>query len=177
MLVTECNVRRSLFVCLFCCAAWAADTYTPLDVKPGLWDTNVTVDVSGIPPIPPELLAKLTPEQRAKFEERAKAAQGAKTTQRKHCLKKEDLSKPLPFSERKGCTQTIATSNRRKQEFRVTCGEGGMKMTGTVLIEAVDSENVKGAIQMNSTNGAHSMNSKSTILAKWIAPVCPADTK
>src|SRR5579863_1861492 len=176
--LTEADVRTTLalgFACLVCSAGWAADSVRPLDVKTGLWEASVTTESSGIPPIPPELLAKLTPEQRAKFEERAKAAQGAKTTQQKHCLKKEELDKPLDFGNNgKSCTRTIVTSTSSKQEFRIACGTAAMKTNGTVKLEALDSENVKCAITMSVTDGTRTMTGNSTFSAKWVAPVCPA---
>lgn len=42
----------------------AADN-TPLKVKPGLWEMTSDSERSGAPPIPPEALAKMSPEQRA----------------------------------------------------------------------------------------------------------------
>ena len=77
------------FAFLFCGAALAADSVQPLDVKLGLWESTTTTEHSGAPPIPDEVLARLTPEQRAKIEERAKASaqQGPKTTTRKNCVK------------------------------------------------------------------------------------------
>ncbi len=39
-----------------------------LDVKPGAWDMSITTLTSGSL-IPPNLLAKMPPEQRAKFEQ------------------------------------------------------------------------------------------------------------
>ena len=80
-------------------ALWAADTITPLDVKLGQWESTMTSETTGLPPIPQELLDRLPPEQRAKMEERLKAnaSKGPKTTVNKSCLKKEDLDKALSF--------------------------------------------------------------------------------
>ncbi|HTE88846.1 MAG TPA: hypothetical protein VK639_07845 [Terriglobales bacterium] len=52
---------------------WAADKLQPLNVKTGLWETTTTRITSGEIPIPAEMLARLTPEQRAKMEARMKA--------------------------------------------------------------------------------------------------------
>ena len=54
-------------------ALWATDTITPLDVKLGQWESTLTTESNGLPPIPPEVLDRLSPEQRAKMEERMKA--------------------------------------------------------------------------------------------------------
>ena len=73
---------------LWALPSWTADAVQPLDVKPGLWETTTTTEMGGMPPMPADVLAKMTPEQRAKFEAamKARAAQGAKTTTRRTCL-------------------------------------------------------------------------------------------
>jgi len=169
-------MRRTLvltFAVSFGCA-WAADM-VPLDVKTGLWESSMTYERSGAPPIPPDLLAKLTPEQRARMEEKMKSmpSQSQKTSVHKHCLKKEELEKPLSFgSADKSCTETILTSSRSKQEIRVECAIGGMKQHGTIRIEALNSENVKGNVQMTATDGARTMNVNTSFSAKWIGAAC-----
>jgi hypothetical protein len=156
-------------------ALWAADTITPLDVKLGQWESTLTTESTGLPPIPPELLDRLPPEQRAKMEERLKAnaSKGPKTTTHKSCLKKEDLNKALSFgNEEKSCTRTIVTSNRSKQEIHMDCAIGGGKQTGTIRVEAISSENVKGSTEMTMTGAGRTMNMNSTFTAKWLGPTC-----
>jgi Protein of unknown function (DUF3617) len=165
------------FALLFCGAALAADSVQPLDVKLGLWESTTTMEHSGAPPIPDEVLAKLTPEQRAKIEERAKASaqQGPKTTTRKSCIKKEDLDKAMAFGNNdKNCHRTILTSSSSKLEFRIECGAGTMKSNGDVHIEAISSEHVKGSVQMTIGDGTRSMKLNSTFESKWLGPVCEA---
>jgi hypothetical protein len=165
------------FALLFCSAVWAADTVQPLDVKLGLWESTSTMEHSGTPPIPDEVLARLTPEQRAKIEERAKASaqQGPKTTTRKNCVKKEDLDKAMAFgNDDKNCHRTVVASSGSKLEFRMECGAGTMKSNGTVRVEAVSSEHVKGSVQMNIGDGTRNMKINSTFESKWLGPVCEA---
>ena len=52
------------FALLFCSTLPAAD-FSPLDVKTGQWESTVTGQVTGMPPIPEEALNRMTPEQRA----------------------------------------------------------------------------------------------------------------
>jgi hypothetical protein len=154
---------------------WAADSITPLDVKLGQWESTMTVESSGLPPIPPEVLDRLPADQRAKMEERMKAmgSRGPKTTVTKSCLKKEDLDKAFNFgNDQKTCTRTIVTSSRSKQEIRMECAIGGGKQSGTIRLEALSSENVKGTMQMTMTGGDRTMNSNSTFTAKWLGPTC-----
>jgi hypothetical protein len=154
---------------------WAADTITPLDVKLGQWESTMTMETTGLPPIPPEVLDRLPPEQRAKMEERLKAnaSKGPKTTVHKNCLKKEDLDKALSFgNQEKACTRTIVTSNRSKQEIHMECAVGGGKQTGTIRVEAINSENVKGSTEMTMTGAGRTMNMNSSFTAKWLGPTC-----
>src|SRR6266702_8368239 len=121
-------------------AVWAADKIQPLNVKTGLWETTRTTTTSGQMPIPPELLARLTPEQRAKMEERMKAnsAEKSRTDTSKSCLTKEKLEK-APFSdEQKECTRTIVTSTSNKAEVRFTCEKADTMVNVTINIEALD---------------------------------------
>src|SRR5258708_40299104 len=63
---------------------WAAEDIKPFDRKPGLWETTSTTEMSGMPgmpagmpQIPPEQLAKMTPQQRAQVEAMLKSRMGA----------------------------------------------------------------------------------------------------
>ena len=108
-------------------AVWAADKLQPLNVKTGLWETTTTRITSGEIPIPAEMLARLTPEQRARMEARMKAnsAEKTKTNTSKSCMTKEKLEK-APFSdEQKECTRTIVTSTSSKAEVRFTWRPSG----------------------------------------------------
>src|SRR5271170_8464285 len=65
----ETSMRTSILcglVVLSSSVLWAADEIQPLDVKLGLWETTWTSQSAGQVPIPPEAMANLTPEQRAK---------------------------------------------------------------------------------------------------------------
>jgi hypothetical protein len=99
---------------------------------------------------------------------------GAKSTVSKGCLKKEDLDKPFNMSDKSmaSCARSMVTSSGSKQEIRVDCTTNGAKTTGTVKVEAVDSENVKGSMQLAVANGEHTMNMNYMFAAKWIGPAC-----
>src|SRR5581483_11215497 len=86
-------------------AAWGEKL--PFNVKTGLWETTSTL------PMSPELLAKLTPEQRARVEAALKGeANNGKPTTRtyKSCLTKEQLDRGTAFNNTKECTETPVTS-------------------------------------------------------------------
>jgi len=155
---------------------WAADKLQPLNVKTGLWETTTTRITSGEMPIPPEFLARLTPEQRAKMEARMKAnsAEKTKTNTSKSCMTKEKLEK-APFSdEQKDCTRTIVTSTSNKAEVRFTCEKADTMVNGTINIEALDPENVKGSGNTTMTGGGHTMNTSRAFTSKWLGTDCGA---
>ena len=154
---------------------WAADQIQPLDVKLGLWETTWTNQVSGQMPIPPEAMANLTPEQRAKLEEamKARASKTPAERTRRTCITKERLDRSNAFGEdRKSCTQTVMTSTSHQLEMRVECSDEGIKSTGTIRIEATSSESVKGTTQMVASGGDRTMNINASFTSKWIGPVC-----
>jgi hypothetical protein len=149
----------------------AADNPTPLDLKPGLWETTTVSErnMPGMPTLPPDKLAKLPPEQRARIE----AMTGGKptTTTRQSCRVERDL-RPFTNDDNKSCKQTIVTSTGTKQEVKMECDMQGNKGTGTVTIEAKDSEHVNGLVQMHVDASGHPMDMKVTINAKWLSSSC-----
>ena len=159
----------------FAIAVWAANTVQPLDVKLGLWETTTVSQTSGMPPIPPEMLARMTPEQKAKMEAMMKQrqAEGPKTHTDKKCVTKEDLGKGGWFDkDEEDCTKTVITSTSRKLDVKLECTKGGGKQSGTLNIEAIDSGNVKGSVQMTMTNGTNTMTMNSTLTSKWLGSSC-----
>ncbi len=158
-----------------CTVGWAADTFHPLDVKTGEWESSMTVNTSDVPPIPPEALARLTPEQRARLEQQTKSLSG-RTIVRKTCIKKERLDKPLTFGNGdKACTNTLVTSTSSMQEIHVECNRNDRKSGGTLRFEAVDPQHVKGTVKMTMTGPNGSMDINSSFTAKWVGEACSTE--
>lgn len=153
----------------------AADEITPFNVKEGLWEVTVTHSMTGMPAapnLPPDALAKMPPEQRARVEAMMKGAPS--TDVRKDCVTKEKLEKHTAFSNNRGeCTRTVVTSTGSKLELKFHCEEKQSSSDGTFLMEAVASDNVKGTMHMviNPSNG-HTMNMDFTISSKYLGPAC-----
>ncbi len=157
-----------LALALWCTTGWAAD-FHPLDVKLGQWESTMTMATSGIPAIPPEALARMSPEQRLKFEERTKTTPRTSV----NCVRKEMLDKPFMWGhENKKCTHTIVTSTGSMQDIHVECASEKTKSGGSVHIEAMNSENIKGSVQMTATTGDRTVNISSSFTAKWVGPTC-----
>jgi hypothetical protein len=155
----------------------AADKAVPLDVKLGLWQMTYTLDANGSSAalgIPPELLAKMTPEQRARTEAklRARAAQGPILDTKRYCLTQERLDQ-AQFSrdESKACQRTMTASTAKLQQFHEECDEGGTKRVADARFEALDGKTMKGTVQVKAA-GKATLTSNTEIAGKWIGTDC-----
>lgn len=147
----------------------------PLNVKPGLWESTRTIKRAGQLPIPAEMLNQLTPEQRARMEERMKANSAARTTTitEKHCLTKEDLERDrLKLAEAKECTTTVLRSTTATVNAKFECDQDGMHATGTLELVAADPEHVNGSYRSTANADGHTMNVEGTWTSKWLGPSC-----
>ena len=96
-------------------AALAADAAGDrLDVKVGLWEMTSTLSFGGTPPLPKEVLEKMTPEQQARMKEdwRAQAAQLREPDVSRECITREDLDKPFQSGNEDDCKQTVVRTTR-----------------------------------------------------------------
>ena len=155
-------------------AGWAADP-VPMDVKLGLWESTVTTQM-GMPALPAELLAKLTPEQRAKMEAamQGRGGGGSRTDSTKHCMTKETLSEALSLGENKSqnCKRTLVSSTGAKQVIHVECASATMTTSGDLQFEAVNRETIKGSMVMNAGQGGRGMSTKMEFTSKWLGADC-----
>ena len=161
----------------------ASDTFQPLNVKTGLWETTMTSTATGQPPLPPDLQAKLArmpPEQRAKMEAMLKDRFGGtpQTRTYKNCITKEDLAKD-PFSDpEQKCAWTILTSTGSELEARgSSCEAGknyGMKTDVHVKMQTLDSEKVKGWGQIIMDGNGSPTKMDFTLTSRWLGASCPA---
>jgi hypothetical protein len=153
----------------------ATDNFTPLNVKEGLWEVTVTHSMSGMPAtpnIPPDALAKMPPEQRARVEAMMKGTPS--TDVRKECITKEKLEKHSAFSSNRGdCTRTVVTSTGSKLEVKIHCEEKQTITDGTLVLEALTSDGVKGTMHsVTNSSGGHNMNMDFTFSSKYLGPSC-----
>ena len=158
-------------------AAWAADI-APMNVKLGLWETTVSNAMRGMPPIPAEVLAKMTPEQRQRMEAAMAARAGSSGSPQtyKSCLTKEALEKALSFGDDRNhnCKRTLVSSSASKQDIHMECGNEKVTTTGDLHFEALTPEMVKGTLTLTSTGAGAGMgmNIKSEFSSKWLGPDC-----
>jgi Protein of unknown function (DUF3617) len=150
--------------------AGRADEVTPLGAKPGLWETAVTYQSSGMPAIPPEALARMPPEQRARIE----AAMGAPHTAQS-CMTGDSFKKPLAYGDNpnSSCKRTVTASTAGGMDFHVECDNGRVKSSGDGHVQAVSPESIKGETTMNTiVQGGRAMTSKISFTSRWLGPDC-----
>jgi len=156
-------------------AVQAAENPTPLDVRPGYWETTLTITRSGPPPLPAELLARMSPEQRKAIEDRLKSgAQTPMTRTIQTCITKEDLAKALTTLETNtACKRTVLASSAKSQDYKVDCANQLMSTTGTGHLEVIDAEHFTNKMKSTITASGQSSTSETTSTSKWISEACP----
>ena len=169
------RTRFFLALIVFCSPTlWAADNITPLNVKEGLWEMTVTHSMTGMPAVPnlpPDALAKLPPEQRARVEAMMKGS--ASTDVHKECITKEKLEKHSAFSNNRGdCTRTVVNSTGSKLELKLHCEEKQATTDGTLVVEALGSDGVKGKMHSVTNTDGHAMTMDFTFSSKYLGPAC-----
>jgi len=173
-------------ILLWATVVMADNPLQPLDVKTGLWQVTAINTASGVPPIPPEMQARLdqmTPEQRARVETMLKSRFGGTPQTRTYqkCVTAKDLNaNPWANGPDEKCTWTVVRSTSSDMEVRGTsCAGGksqGMQTDISIKVHAVDSENVKAAVNGTSTGNGHTVNFEGTFTGKWLGPTCPPGT-
>src|SRR5215470_18928091 len=139
-----------LILCTF--VVFAADTAPRLNVKLGLWEVTTTTSMAGAPPIPSDALANMTPEQRAMVEQRMSMGGAPRTSTEKTCETKEKLEKDNLFKGKDDeCTRTPVTNTATRVEMKMHCSVKGYTSDGTIRFDAISPENVKGAMDMTSS--------------------------
>ena len=173
-------MRTTIFLVLIAlCSSsvWAADRVIP-NIKTGLWEITETHTMTGMPAmpsIPPEALARMTPEQRAQMEAHMKDSFGGgpKTTTRQYCATKEKLEKDMLFEDKRSeCTRTVLTSTAVMTEVKIHCQDKDMTTNGTFKFEAITPENVKGAMRMVTDGKGHTMHMDFDFTSKYLGASC-----
>jgi len=146
-----------------------------LNIKPGLWESTRTIQRTGEMPIPAEMLNRLTPEQRARMEERMKANSAGHTSTKteKHCVTREDLEKErMKLLESEDCTTTVVSSTSTTLKGKMVCETQGMHATGTLELVAADPEHLNGSYHSTVDGNGRTMNMEGNWTSKWLGSSC-----
>jgi hypothetical protein len=154
------------------CAAQAAS----LNVKPGLWEMTMTGQASGAPPVPPELLAKMPPDRRAKYEAAVAGSMGRMNQPhvRRHCVTLDQLQRGFDIedkTQRSSCRKTVTANNGAVMDWSESC-TGQRTMNAQIRLQAVNPETVAGQINMSIGDANNTMTIKQTINGRWLGADC-----
>lgn len=145
------------------------------NMKPGLWEITTTGTTTGAPPIPEDVLARMSSEQRARFEAAMKTAMARSNAPHvfKSCVTEKELEKGPDFNDpkQKSCKQTVLKRTSTRMEVHVEC-TGAQQMSGTFRFQAVSSEAMTGRTDMTITNGGKTMTATHDMQGKWLGADC-----
>ncbi len=159
--------------CLLTGVAGLALAAEPLNIKPGQWEMSTTTAMSGAM-MPPELLARMPPEQRERLEATLKqhaVGAGAHPNTTKTCVTKEDLQRGSVHADKdqdpKNCQNRVVqqTATHMATHFHCT---GERARDGEMKMEAVSPEQLKGAIQVTTPHGKVNL----TLTGRWLGATC-----
>ena len=171
---------RALAVCCagglgFATCGTGLATGLSLDVQPGLWQIETSGSASGMPQIPPEMLDKLKPDERAIATAMMLAivAQASLPHSMQFCVTPEQVRQGLDLDRIGGkrCQRTVQSSSPRGLDMRVDCS-GHDQMSGNVHLHVVDRATVAGDVDFRAAIGADSMTIRQTLHGKWLGAAC-----
>ena len=144
-----------------------------LNVKLGLWEITSITRFSGMPPLPKELMDKMTPQQRAEMAAKIKAASEEEPEPEvsSECITQEDLDKPFASANSEECTQTVVRTTRNTQEMRLVC-TGKTKGSGTFRVTTPTPETMTGDLDLKVGEGSNVMTLNGKIKGRWLGADC-----
>jgi hypothetical protein len=155
-------------------APLVATSADKLNVRTGLWEITSVSQIAGMPPLPKEMLDKMTPEQRKQMEQamQQETAKGPRTDTDRECITQKDIEHPFENAEDdKDCQRTIVQTTRTSQEVRLTC-TGQRKGSGTFRVSTPTPETMTGVLDLRMGEGNNIMTVKSQLKGRWIGPDC-----
>jgi hypothetical protein len=156
--------------------AAAGPAPTPLNIKPGLWETTVQMESRGTPALPPEVLSQMPPEVRAQVEARVRSGAGGGAVPRQQevertCLTAADRQPFIPV-DNDVCTLRVITSNGSLLETEAQCrAEGGVESRISSRVQVLSPDRVSGTNTMR-TGGGQGMITTTRFEARWISANC-----
>jgi hypothetical protein len=154
----------------------AAAEPVKLNVKPGLWEIASENQISGTPGIPEDELARLTPEQRARFEAAMQAgmSEAAKPHLAKHCLTPEKIARGLDVDHHDdgSCEKKLISNTGSELQLTETCKENGGSTLINEHFQLAGSEAVSGTVHVVRNSGGKTMTIDSSVHGKWLGASC-----
>ena len=121
-----------------------------LNAKPGAWEMTTTTLTTGMP-APPDMLAKMSPEQRTKIKAMMQARAGKPTTHvHASCMTQKDLDEDRIIKksdDEDQCAQKIITKSANRLVIEKTC-PAPRASTSQITVEAKTPERIVAGIDM-----------------------------
>ena len=141
------------------------------NIKTGAWELTYTSVTTGML-VPPEMLERMPPERRAKFEEAMRARSGQpKTRVHQGCITQKDLDQKNFFKEEgereTQCASKVVSKSSSKLVMERTCPEP-RAATMQISVEAKTPESVVGSI--DGTIGAGKIHTD--VKGHWLGASC-----
>ena len=155
----------------------AAPVKSPnLRIRTGLWQSTVTTNISGELPIPDDVLARMTPEQRKSIQDQmtASKAQNAKPRVSQICITQEKLNNgfQLDNTTHPNCKRTIMADTATAMEVHEVCTENGGTTDVSIHYRALTPESLEGTNHVEMVRQGKTMVSDGTIQGKWLGADC-----
>ncbi len=162
---------------LLAAAAHADNGSKPnMDVALGLWEVTAKGDLSGAPPVPDSVLARLTPEQQARVQ--AMMASRAQPKKYKSCMTPDKLSrgfeKDTTAQAASQCTTTVATNSSTEYQAEKQCRtDSGMSYAAKIHFNLAGRHQATGTVDVILTQADGKVTTMHhTIDAQWLAADC-----
>lgn len=166
----------TLYPCMALMALSQAADSIKLNVKPGLWEVSSLGQASGVPPIPEDTLAKMTPEQRARFQAAMQATMSNASKPRlfKNCITPEKIAQGFDVqpNQSASCQRTVTSISSSEFKVSSVCSgpDGGTTME--MHLQATGSEQVSGTVHVVVSRGGKTMTVDNNIHGKWLSSDC-----
>lgn len=144
-----------------------------LNVKLGLWEITTMMETGGVPPIPKEVLDKMTPEQRAKLlaSLQSSGAQGPHKEVNRECITQKDLDRPFQMEGAEGCKATVVSATSTSQEINMVCNSA-VKGSGVFKVSAPTPTTMSGIMNMKSGDATRTFTIKEQMSGHWLSADC-----
>jgi len=162
---------RLAAACLLPVVALAADHP---NITPGLWESTTEMAMSGLPPIPDDVKAKMPPEALARMEA-VRGGGGPKTM--RHCITPDSLDRMFDTndnSEQK-CQRTVVSQTATSGQIDLVCQgvrNPAMSWKGTVKWQTSSPTAGSATVDMSGGPPEHPMTIHSQVSSKWVSADC-----
>jgi Protein of unknown function (DUF3617) len=165
------NLTLAIVICALPFAALAGQK---INVKTGLWEMTMKMAMSGMPAIPPEALAKMPPEQRARIEAMTNGSGGGTTHTSQSCVTEKDLERGIDpqTDKQQNCKVVSSTVTSSSMEMHMACDGPQVKGTGVMKMAVSNREQVEGDMKMDMVSNGRPINMTTHISGKWLSADC-----